>query len=420
MDFLCCKVFDRAVVIILVSLLRGVVDGMRKILFASIMAVFFLSGCISLFSPWNWTVKVRGSFQFSSPVAGQNGKIYAATSEDLYAFTGTGTASVVYSIGAGEWFSCDPSIDENGDIYIGTTGGRLLKISPTGNLIWSFPDQQRQDDWTVRGDPSFDNAGNVYYGDANGTLYCLTPDGTELWSFDTGKEIWSKPAIDNDGTAYFGTLVTGSNEKHRLYAVKDGLSVWSVETLGSSAGFYSSPALGDGGNIYAASHDGYLYSIDSEDGSINWSLQVAPAFTGGDSGIASSPVVASDGTIYLCTNEGNLYSVSPGGEILWSRALKTTIFSTPVISSEGLIYLVDWHEARLFVLSTAGDISKKPGGGSNSGGSPLMTADGTLYFLSTLNDIGTWSQLVSFKTNGEPSGEWPMFGFDQRRSGYSK
>ena len=220
MDFLCCKVFDRAVVIILVSLLRGVVDGMRKILFASIMAVFFLSGCISLFSPWNWTVKVRGSFQFSSPVAGQNGKIYAATSEDLYAFTGTGTASVVYSIGAGEWFSCDPSIDENGDIYIGTTGGRLLKISPTGNLIWSFPDQQRQDDWTVRGDPSFDNAGNVYYGDANGTLYCLTPDGTELWSFDTGKEIWSKPAIDNDGTAYFGTLVTGSNEKHRLYGLK--------------------------------------------------------------------------------------------------------------------------------------------------------------------------------------------------------
>ncbi|HOI35083.1 MAG TPA: hypothetical protein PLU98_07565, partial [Mesotoga infera] len=60
---------------------------MRRLLFLSSVVLFLLSGCLPIFSPWSWTSRVRGSFQFSSPAMGGEGIVYAATQEDLYAFT---------------------------------------------------------------------------------------------------------------------------------------------------------------------------------------------------------------------------------------------------------------------------------------------------------------------------------------------
>ncbi|HOY25371.1 MAG TPA: PQQ-binding-like beta-propeller repeat protein [Mesotoga sp.] len=388
---------------------------MRRLLFLSFVVLFLLSGCLPIFSPWSWTSRVRGSFQFSSPAMGGKGIVYAATQEDLYAFTHTGKSTSIYGLGSGEWFGGNPSVDEYGNIYIGTTGGRLLKISPEGLLLWSFPSQP-SGNYTVR-DTSIDGEGNLYFGTIGGTMYCVSPEGVELWHYDTGEEIWSKPAIGEDGTAFFGTLVTGGSETHSFFAIKDGQPLWVFETDAPSVGFYSSPALDGEGNVYVACHDGYLYCLDTLDGSLDWSLRLAPAKPGGDSAIASSPVVGQDGTVYLCTNEGEFYAVSPAGSIQWTASLGTTIFSTPVLSSEGVAYIVGWDDSKLYVVDHDGGVAKRSSMGRNSACSPLMTDDGTLYFTATLVDIGTWSQLVSLETDGTPAGLWPMYGMDQRRTG---
>jgi len=188
-----------------------------KIAAICIVLVVFLSGCI--FSG------TEGSFQFSSPVIRKNGEVFVSTSDRIYSFaSGSDSGKTIFSFepGEGEWFSCAPSVDSDGNLYIGTTKGRLLKISPEGDLKWSFGGNEMEGASAIRGSPSFDQSGNVLYGAYDGALYCLSSDGQELWSFDTGREIWSKPAVGRDGTIYFGTMATGGQQSNRFYALKNG------------------------------------------------------------------------------------------------------------------------------------------------------------------------------------------------------
>lgn len=358
---------------------------------------------------------MKGAFQFNSPAVSEDGIVYSATSIDIYSFQESGKADLLYSLGTGEWFSCDLALDKAGNLYIGTTGGRLLKISPSGRLLWSH--QSTTVDETVRGAPSLDGNGNVYFGTTGGTLYCLSDEGYQLWSYDVEGEIWTKPAIEKNGTVFFGTMVPGSRQKNRFYALKEGTLLWSFETVVPSSGFYSSPAIGDGESVYAACHDGYLYALNSRTGVLNWKCKLTPHGIDESGAISSSPVIGSDGRIYICTQEGDFYAITQEGEILWMRALKGTIHSTPVVSSEGILYLIEGREAALLLLSESGTLVRSLKLGRDSYGSPVMTEGGTLYLTTSLNDIASWSQLICFQTQGTPSGFWPMLGLDQRHSG---
>jgi len=140
-----------------------------KIAAICIVLVVFLSGCI--FSG------TEGSFQFSTPVIRKNGEVFVSTSDRIYSFaSGSDSGKTIFSFepGEGEWFSCAPSVDSDGNLYIGTTKGRLLKISPEGDLKWSFGGNEMEGASAITGSPSFDQSGNVLYGAYDGALYCLS------------------------------------------------------------------------------------------------------------------------------------------------------------------------------------------------------------------------------------------------------
>ena len=86
------------------------------------------------------------------------------------------------------------------------------------------------------------------------SLYAIRPDGTLKWRFETGNEIWSSPAIGQDGTIYVGS--------DGLYAISpDGTLKWRFQTSGL---IKSSPAIVQDGTIYVGSDDGNLYAIASD------------------------------------------------------------------------------------------------------------------------------------------------------------
>ncbi|MBN2218846.1 MAG: PQQ-like beta-propeller repeat protein, partial [Kosmotogaceae bacterium] len=316
---------------------------MKLVAICLIVSLFLLSGC--------FYSGVDGSFQFSSPVIGRNGEVFVNTMDTIFSFTSSpDTYRKVFSLqsAGGEWFSCDPSIDIEGNLYIGTTSGRLMKLSSEGVVHWSFGGTEEAGASTVRGSPSFDAFGNVYFGTYGGVLYCISSGGKELWNFETGREIWSKPAVGVDGTVFFGTLTTGGSDSNYFFAVNGGELLWRYETETISSGFYSSPAIGEDGTVYSTCHDGYLYSFDPVDGSEKWKLQIAE--NPDNSAIAASPVVGDKGLIFACTYNGQCSAISKEGSLIWRTELEDEIVATPISSSDGTLYVIVRGEAKIFQL----------------------------------------------------------------------
>ena len=103
----------------------------------------------------------------------------------------------------------------------------------------------------------------VYAGSLDGFLYALDTSnfGSIKWKYPPGatglSAIRSSPAIDSDGTVYFGT------DDGILYAVNpDGTLKWTFPASGSIGAIRSSPTIGPNGIIYVGSDDGNVYAID--------------------------------------------------------------------------------------------------------------------------------------------------------------
>ncbi len=95
-----------------------------------------------------------------------------------------------------------------------------------------------------------------------------------------------------------------------------------------------SPVMGSNGTIYVGSESGKLYAINSENGTISWSITVDNA------AISDTPAIGEDGTIYVCAS-GSLYSINLNGSINWQYPIEEygENFSDPTIGPDGTIYI---------------------------------------------------------------------------------
>jgi len=130
--------------------------------------------------------------------------------------------------------------------------------------------------------------------------------GELKWKMKTGGEIYSSPAIDDEGTIYFTCYYDG-----HLYAVSPtGKIKWRVD-LGNAYSV-SSPAIADDGTIYVGTVN-FLYSI-SHDGAVKWKLDMM---------VPSSPTIGTDGTVYLTAEYSNVAAVNPNGTMKWTSESET-------------------------------------------------------------------------------------------------
>ena len=110
-----------------------------------------------------------------------------------------------------------PIVDSDGNIYIGTDGGYVVKLDSSLNIIWKFytgNDIRGNDRDAVRSTPLLANDGTLYVGTYEGYLYALNKDdGTVKWRYQTGDRIWSSPTLIR------GKLIFGSHDKN-VYMLK--------------------------------------------------------------------------------------------------------------------------------------------------------------------------------------------------------
>lgn len=229
-----------------------------------------------------------GAPVYGSPVIGAGGRIYAPTSQGLYA---------VSAGGAVEWFAPTPenlrtpvALGLDGTAYVGSVTGTLYAIDSDGSIQWDFPTGETTEDMPVFVDTDtilFTTFERVYAVDASGdekwsfstgpyptitpvpfgdVTYVVSIDGMNamtLWSLDDfGIPAWSIPSVGNMGRpalsvdgllASFVAYQPGSiNPRVVARHPADGEEYWSIEDPFKSATAYPPAAWGNDGTLYVA------------------------------------------------------------------------------------------------------------------------------------------------------------------------
>jgi len=279
-----------------------------------------------------WQFDVNGMISASVTV-GADETVYVPC-EDGNLYTLDANGAVLWSYGAGTALISAASLGADGTAYVGGENGRLYSIDIDGKLRWTFTT-----DGFVYSSPAVSADGKIYVCSSEGDVYCLGRDGSELWNFETkgrevvGGAIFSSPAVAADGSVYF----TGYNDSN-LYSLdgNDGGVNW-VCHFDSNGWCVASPVIGPDGTIYQTLlFDPNLYAIEPNSGTVKWSLHLADG--GHDPDGWTEAAVGPDGTIYVSFNDPNLWAVDPNGSIKWLTRLGGDGAFQVSVGSNGFIY----------------------------------------------------------------------------------
>ncbi len=158
---------------------------------------------------------------------------------------------------------------------------------------------------------------------------------------------------------------------------------WKFNTDGM---IFSSPVL-SGGSLFFGSNDGYLYSLNKEDGSLNWKYK-----TGGE--VASVPAI-SDGKVFFASRNGFFYALdAQTGEDVWKFQTggesKFGAVDMWGLTPKGKYHTDPWD----FFLSSAAVYGNKVFFGSG---------DGNIYALDTKTGKEVWKFKTGLGVHSSPA-----------------
>ena len=250
----------------------------------------------------------------------------------------------------------------------------------------------------------------------NITVYDPAAAVSMEWSALLGGNVQagSSAALSPDGsTVYMMRSLSGSDVAALVaYDAASGSQKWMVDLSVAMQGasptaqakdIFSSPAVDDNGNVYMivrdlqSEADRNLYTISvSADGSLRWAVPVA---TPGSNLYATTPAIAADGSIFIAHRDGKVGSLTPDGEYTeYPSTGLSNITSGVAISRSGMVYVTGGNSLGLFGYNPSSDVSwtynTNFGGASSALIGALKSttvaigADGTVYSVSDATSGG--------------------------------
>ncbi|WP_248516905.1 beta-alanine-activating enzyme beta-propeller domain-containing protein [Salinarchaeum laminariae] len=212
----------------------------------------------------------------------------------------------------------------------------------------------------------------VYIGSWDGTITTLDPaTGETIWSFDTGKTVFSSPAVvpraDAAATADEYTAFVGDDDG-MLYALDAALgeSRWHRELDGQVR---ASPAVAHE-TVYVGTHGGTLHALEAASGEPRWRADT-------DGRIWSSAAVTDD-AVYVGSYDNNVYAFNPeSGERLWTAETGAEVFASPAVDGD-TVYVGSWDTHLYAFDAHTGDVRWRYECGDGVYSSPAVTDD-TIY-----------------------------------------
>ena len=390
-------------------------DFLRHLLLFTFLLVFPFVSYSNPTLQWSTPYSTNGTI-FSSPSIADDGTVYIGSNDNkLHAINSDGTAKWTFS--TGDWVDSTPAIGPDGTVYVGSWDNQIYAIDPSdGTKLWDFNTSS-----SIISSPSIGVDGKIYFGSKDDFFYALESNGSLAWEVYIGNPVSSSAALGQDGTIYFG------DENGTFHALnQDGSTKWTYnldEVADSNKSILSSPAIDLVGNIYFGSGNGYCYSI-SDAGS---SASLAWKYQTGDR-VDASPVLGTSNEVFFVSRDGYLRSIdTTTGIVNWEVFCGDVFYSSPVVGANGQVFVVGYTgfgENHLFAFDSNGSLAWD----TNNSSSPLLIGglvdsslaldqNGTLYFgcfnskVYAVN-VGTglaesaWPQ---FKREKNRNGAWPSF-----------
>ncbi len=163
-------------------------------------------------------------------------------------------------------------------------------------------------------------------------------------------------------------------------------------------GFDSSPAVSPLGPLYITTGGTNTFAVDPIFGDLLWTNSATDVPSSAEGEFEGSAAIGPQGKVYAGSYDGNLYSYSPMLGTNWNSLAgeNVSLYSTPALGTNGLIYATS-DEPNGSSSIVSGLTAFNPDGttnwffqpqdlyhgdGGDADGSPIIGADGTVYFLS--------------------------------------
>lgn len=257
--------------------------------------------------------------------------------------------------------------------------------------------------------PAISDDGIIYFTSDDYYLYALYPNGSLKWRYYVGiHDSYSSPVIGPDGTIYFGTYT------NLLYALNpDGTLKWQYAV---ASGVLPSPAVGPDSTVYFSSYDGFLYALNP-DGNLKWRCGIGEIFR-------SAVSIGPDRTIYF--HDGvHLLALNPDSTLKWQypadgvqkpiiNPADDFFLSSPSLDADGTIYC-SLSDEYFYAINSDGTLKWRYQLGNKASSSPTIGQDGTIFIGSNDKNLYAFDSAGTLKwqyRTGSYSYSSPLIGSD--------
>jgi outer membrane protein assembly factor BamB len=266
-----------------------------------------------------------------------------------------GTGELIWRFATTSGVESSPAV-ENGVVYIGSFDGYIYALNATnGALIWSYLAGS-----STYSSPAIVN-GLLFQGASDGNIYALNASNGELiWKYQTGSPVYASPAVVDN-------VVYANSDNGAVYALigSDGSEIWRGN-IGVGDHADASPAVADG-IVYFVARSG-LYSFNASTGSQIWyftSPYSPRQFTGY---VYSCPAIAGN-IVYYGSCDGYVFALNTNnGSMVWSYQTGLFVFASPALAN-GVLY-VGSYDGYLYALGNASAPATTPTLNSTSSAQP--------------------------------------------------
>ncbi len=278
---------------------------------------------------------------FAGGIAGEGGRIYAATGFGTVAALDAGNGTLIWSQKIGIPIRSSPTV-ANGKVFVLATDGRVFAMATAdGATVWRTRGVPQTGGILANTSPAYGD-GVVIVPYPSGEIIAYDPEsGNPLWtdslarsrSFSafTSKSDAARPVIDGD-------TVIAAGHAGRLIAAKarTGERLWSQNVGGIQMPYVA------GNVVYVVDTTGRLLAISRDSGDVLWVAQLP------GEGRWFGPVLAGD-QVWVASSKGKLVALSAkAGTVNTQQDLGDEVFISPIVAGGQMYVLTD--SARLLAL----------------------------------------------------------------------
>ena len=295
----------------------------------------------------DYTLQIGGNLLASSSIANDSTIYLGSTDNNIYAFSKSGTSLWVRPLGGA--VTTTPTIDILNDrVYVGVSNRNFQFLNRSnGNVLGNY-----FSDSPINTSAVITTDNRLFFSTVKGTMYGFDLSSinfsnvTPTWKITSSDTISSSPAIDAEGFFYVGTK-NGLLKKISMQSGLQGTVVWQANLGGS---IIASPVIDGSGNVYIGSSNSKFFSINKDNGNINWSYYF-------DGPIKTTAAISDQSTIYFGTENGYIYAIDMMGTRLWQYKDSSAICSSLLYANNTLYF--GTHLGRIIALYDNGGLNKK-------------------------------------------------------------